>query len=50
MAVTRLEIKTQGPYAGVQSLGAVGVYEHLASTAYFAVNPHDPANLAINDL
>ena len=50
MAVTRLEIKTQGPYAGGQSFGEVGAYEHLAGTAHFAVNPDHPANLAINDL
>ena len=50
MAVTRLEIKTQGPYAGGLSFGAVGAYEHLAGTAHFAVNPNHPANLAVNDL
>ena len=50
MAVTRLEITAQGPYAGGQSFGEVGAYEHLAGTAHFAVNPDHPANLAINDL
>ncbi len=50
MAVTRLEIKEQGPYAGGQSFGDVGAYEYLAGTAHFAVNPNHPANLAINDL
>ena len=50
MAVTRLEIKARGPYAGGQSFGDVGAYEHLAGTAHFAVNPSHPANLAINDL
>ena len=50
MAVTRLEIETQGPYADGQSFSEVGAYEHLAGTAHFAVNPDHPANLAINDL
>ena len=50
MAVIRLEIKAQSPYAGGQSFGEVGAYEHLAGTAHFSVNPNHPANLAINDL
>ena len=50
MAVTRLEIKAQSPYAGGQSFGEVGAYEYLAGTAHFSVNPNHPANLAINDL
>ncbi|MCH7843001.1 MAG: hypothetical protein IID01_09570 [Chloroflexi bacterium] len=50
MAVTSIEIKERGPYAGGMSYGDVGAFEQLDGTVHFAVDPSDPANSLITDL
>ena len=50
MALTRFEITSRVPYAGDRRFGAVGAYEQVDGTAYFAVDPTHPANARICDL
>lgn len=50
MAVTRIEITSQRPYAEGRSFGDVGKYEDLQGTVHFAVDPKHPGNRAIVDL
>src|SRR5439155_10296416 len=49
MAVTRLDL-TRTPFAGGRVYGSGGAYEQLRGTAFFAVDPHHPANQSIVDL
>ncbi len=50
MAVTALEIKTRSPYAQGIAFGDVGLYQQLAGTVHFAVDPDHPRNAGITDL
>ena len=50
MAVTRLEIESQRPYAEGAAFGEAGPYERLDGTIHFAVDPSHPANELIVDL
>ena len=50
MAVTKLLITSQRPFAQEKAFGNVGPYEQLDGTVYFAVDPHHPANSVITDL
>ena len=50
MAVTRLNIKSQQPFALGQSFGEVGAYEQIDGEVHFAVDPNHPANNSIADL
>ena len=50
MAVTSIEIKERGPYAGGMTFGETGAYEQLDGTVHFAVDPSKPANSLITDL
>ena len=50
MAVTSIDIKERGPYAGGMSYGDVGAFEQLDGAVHFAVDPSDPANSLITDL
>ena len=49
MAVTSIEIKERGSYAEGMEFRDVGAYEQIDGTAYFAVDPTDPANSLITD-
>ena len=50
MAVGRLEITSRQPFANGESFGDVGPYEQLDGTAYFTVDPVNPANETVADL
>ncbi len=50
MPVTRLEIRSTAPFAGGQSSGDVGSYDHLKGRAYFSVDPLHENNRAITDI
>ena len=50
MPITRLDITSTTPYAGGQSFGEVGQYDHLKGRAYFSVDPLHPNNQAITDV
>jgi hypothetical protein len=50
MAVIKLEIKSQRPFAEGRAFASAGPYEQLDGTAYFAVDPDHPANSLIADL
>ena len=50
MPVTKLEIKTRGPFAGGQSFGEVGSYEQVDGVVHFAVDPDHAANETIADI
>ena len=50
MPVTRLDITSVRPFAGGQSFGEVGPYNHLKGTAHFSVDPLHPSNSAITDV
>jgi hypothetical protein len=48
--LTRLVITSTTPFAGGVSWGDVGPYEKLVGTAYFEVDPDDPADAGIVDI
>ena len=50
MAVTSIDIKKRGSYAGGMTFGDAGAYEQLNGTVHFAVDPAGPANSLITDL
>jgi hypothetical protein len=50
VAVTRLEIRSRGPYEGGAEFGEAGAYERIAGVIHFAVDPSHAANEAIVDL
>lgn len=50
MAVTKLLITSRQPFAQGRAFGAVGPYEQLDGTAYFAVDPNHAANHLITDI
>jgi hypothetical protein len=50
MPVTRLDITSEGDFAGSESFGDVGSYRLLEGTAHFAVDPLSPRNEAITDI
>ena len=50
MPVTKMEIKSQGSYAGGRVFGAAGAYEQLEGVFQFAVDPENRANETIADL
>ncbi len=50
MPVTRLDITSATPFAGGQSFGEVGPYNHLKGRAHFAIDPTHPNNSAITDI
>jgi len=50
MAVTRLEIRSRGPYEDGASFGDAGAYERLDGTLWFAVDRAHAANSRIVDL
>ena len=50
MPVTRLDITSVRPFAGGQSFGEVGPYNHLKGTAHFSVDPLHPSNSSITDV
>ena len=50
MPVTRLEIRTQGPFDGGRPFGSVGQYEQLDGVVHFAVDPGKAGNDLIADI
>ena len=50
MAVGKLEITSRQPFANGESFGSVGPYEQIDGTAYFTVDPVNPANATVTDL
>ena len=48
--VTRIEIDRHELFAGGMPFGSTGAYEKLVGTAFFAVDPEDPANAIVFDL
>jgi hypothetical protein len=50
MAVTKLLITSRQPFAQGRAFGAVGPYEQLDGTVYFAVDPNHAANHLITDI
>ena len=50
MAVTRITVDSQEPFAGGQAFGEVGAYELLSGTLEFAVDPTHPDNALITDI
>ena len=50
LPVTKLDITSVTPFAGGQSFGEVGAYNHLKGTAHFSVDPLHPNNTAITDI
>ena len=50
MAVTKLLITSQQPFAEGQAFGDIGPYDQLDGVAYFAVDPTDDANRLITDI
>jgi hypothetical protein len=48
--VSRLEVKTRGPFAGGMTFGSVGAYEKISGRLHYAVDPRDPVNARIVDL
>ena len=50
MPVTKLDITSVTPFAGGQTFGEVGAYNHLKGTAHFSVDPLHPNNTAITDI
>ena len=49
-AVERVEVTHQGVFADGASFGAAGPYEKLAGRLHYAIDPDDPANVAVVDL
>ena len=50
MPVAKLDITSTGPFAGGQSFGDVGPYNHLKGRAYFSADPEHPSNRTITDI
>lgn len=50
MTVVRIDITNRGPFADGEAFERAGPYEFLQGTAFFAVDPLHPRNLAITDL
>ncbi len=50
MPVTKLDITSVEPFAGGQTFGEVGAYNHLRGVAHFAVDPLHANNRAITDI
>ena len=50
MPITRLDISSTTRYAGGQSFGETGEYNHLKGRAYFSVDPLHPNNQSITDI
>lgn len=50
MAVTRLEIRSRGPYEGGAEFGEAGIYERIDGVLHVAADPENGANAAIVDL
>ena len=50
MPVTKMEIKSQRPFAGGKSFRDAGAYEQLDGTLQFAIDPDNAANQSIADL
>ena len=50
MPVTKLDITSVTPFAGGQTFGEVGAYNHLKGTAHFSIDPLHPNNTAITDV
>lgn len=48
--VVRIEIAQRAPIAEGKAFGAVGAYEKIEGTVFFALDPENPANEAIVDL
>jgi hypothetical protein len=48
--VTRIEVTSRADVLGGKPFGAVGSYEKIVGTVFFAVDPAHPANKAIVDL
>lgn len=50
MPITKMDIKSQRPFADGQVFGDVGAYEQLDGTLHFAIDPNNSANETIADL
>jgi len=50
VAITRLDLRHESPFADRASFGDVGPYRLLEGTAHFAVDPLHPRNEAITDV
>jgi hypothetical protein len=50
MPVTRLEVRSRGPYESGAEFGEARAYERIDGVLHFAADPQSPANAAIVDL
>ena len=50
MPVTRIDIKSRGPFAGGKPFGDVGSYEQIDGIVHYDVDPNHVANEAITDI
>ncbi len=50
MAVSRLEVRSRGPYEDGAAFGDAGAYERIDGSLHFAVDPEHERNTAIVDL